>query len=73
MSDTNNNNNHIRNNNYKNKNRYRKTIWFDPPFCELSNYNRGKYFGNLIDKHFKKNNPLSKILKLLENQLFMHQ
>ena len=37
-------------------------IWFRPPFCELSNIDIGKYFLNLIDKHFTKNNPLSKIL-----------
>ena len=61
MSDTSNNNNNIRNNNYKNKNRYRKIIWFNPPLCKVININIGKYFLNLIDKHFKKNYPLNKI------------
>ena len=60
MSNTNNNNNHIRNNNYKNKNRHRKIIWFNPPFCKLSNIDTGKYFLNLINKHFQKNNSLIK-------------
>ena len=41
MSDTNDNDN-IRNNNYKNKNR--KIISFNPPLCKLSNINMGKYF-----------------------------
>ena len=49
----NNNNNHTGNNNCKNKNRHRK-IWFNPPFCKLSNFNIGKYFLNSIEKHFQK-------------------
>ena len=34
------------NNNYvqKNKNRKRKIIWFNPPFCKLANIDVGKYF-----------------------------
>ena len=55
------NNNNIRNNNYKNRKRHRKIIWFNPRFCKLSNINIGKYFLNLVDKYFLKNEPLSKI------------
>ena len=42
-------------NNYdqKNKNRKRKIIWFNPPFCKLANIDVGKYFLRLIDKHFR--------------------
>ena len=48
------------NNNYnqKNKNRKRKIIWFNPPFCKLANIDVGKYFLRLIDKHFKQDNIL---------------
>ena len=51
------------NNNYdqKNKNRKRKVIWFNPPFCKLVNIDVGKYFLRLIDKHFKQDNILHKI------------
>ena len=51
------------NNNYnqKNKNRKRKIIWFNPPFCKLANIDVGKYFWRLIDKHFKQDNILHKI------------
>ena len=38
--------------------RHRKIIGFNPPFRKLSNI--GKYFLNLIDKHFKKNIPPGK-------------
>ena len=57
----NNNNKHIGNDNYRNKNRKRKIIWFNSPFYKLSNINIRKYFKDLINKHFKKDNPLSKI------------
>ena len=40
-----------------NKNRHRNIIWFNPPFCKLSNINIGKYFLSLISKHFKDDNP----------------
>ena len=46
---------------HKNKNRKRKIIWFNPPFCKLANINVGKYFLKLIDKHFKQDNILHKI------------
>ena len=42
------------------KNRHRNIIWFDPPFCKLSNINIGRYFLGLISKHFKDDNPLEK-------------
>ena len=51
--------NHTDNSNHKNKNRHIKIILFNPPFCKLTNINIGKYFLNLIDKHFPKNNSLS--------------
>ena len=43
------------------KNRKRKIIWFNPPFCRLTNINIGKYFLKLLDKHFKHGNKLQKI------------
>ena len=45
----------------KNKNRKRKIIWFNPPFCKLANIDVGKYFLRVIDKHFKQDNILHKI------------
>ena len=43
------------------KNRKRKIIWFNPPFCRLANINIGKYFLKLVDKLFKHGNKLHKI------------
>ena len=43
------------------KNRNRKVVWFNPPFCRLANINIGKYFRYLLDKHFDRDNPLSRI------------
>ena len=43
------------------KNRNRKVVWFNPPFCRLANINIGKYFLHLLDKHFNRDNPLSRI------------
>ena len=43
------------------KNRNRKVVWFNPPFCRLANINVGKYFLHLLDKHFNGDNPLSRI------------
>ena len=40
--------------------RYRRVIWFNPKFCKLPNINIGKYFRNLLDKHFNRDNPLRK-------------
>ena len=52
------------NNNYVQKNRKRKIIWFNPPFCKLANIDVGKYFLRLIDKHFKQDNILHKIFNM---------
>ena len=57
----NNNNNEINEEN-KRKNRKRKIIWFNPPFCRLTNINIGKYFLKLVDKHFKHRNKVQKYL-----------
>ena len=43
------------------KNRNRKVVWFNPLFCRLANINIGKYFLHLLDKHFNRDNPLSRI------------
>ena len=61
MDNTDNNNNHIEKI-LRNKNRRKKEKRFNSPFCKLSNDDIGKYLLDLIDKHFKKDNPLSKIL-----------
>ena len=47
-----------KNKKYGHKNRKRKIIWFNPPFCILASINVGKYFLKLIDKHFKHDNIL---------------
>ena len=44
------------------KNRKRKIIWFNPPICWPASINVGKYFLKLVDKHFKHDNKLHKIL-----------
>ena len=44
------------------KNKHRNIIWFNSPFCKLSNINIGKYFLGLINKHFKDDNPFRKII-----------
>ena len=43
------------------KNRKRKIIWINHPFCRLTNINIGKYFLKLVDKHFKHGNKLHKV------------
>ena len=58
-----NDNNKERNKENRRKNRKRKIIWFNPPFCRLTNINIGKYFLKLVDKHFKHGNKLHKIFK----------
>ena len=45
-----------------NKNRRRNIIWLNPLFCKLCNINIRKYFQGLINKHFKDDNPLTKII-----------
>ena len=37
-------------------------IWFNPPFSANAKTNIGAQFLKLIDKHFQKSNPLSKIV-----------
>ena len=50
------------NNNHSNRRgRNRKVIWFNLPFCKLTNIDIGKYFLHLLDKHFNRDNPLRKI------------
>ena len=41
--------------------RNRRVIWFNPPFYILININIGKYFLNLLDRQFNRDNPLRKI------------
>ena len=48
-------------NNEKNKTRKRKITWFNPPININVATNVGKTFLALIDKHFPKNERLSKI------------
>ena len=43
------------------KNRNKKVVRFNPPFCRLANNNIGKYFLHLLDKDFNRDNPLSRI------------
>ena len=47
--------------NKRGKNRNRKVVWFNPPFCKLTNINIGRHFLHLLDKHFNRGNPLSRI------------
>ena len=56
-----NNNNKEINKENRRKNRKRKIIWFNPPFCRLTNINIEKYFLKLVDKHFQHGNKLQKI------------
>ena len=46
----------------KKRNRPRKIIYFNPPFCQSVKTNLGKIFFQLIDKHFKNNEVLNKII-----------
>ena len=47
--------------NRRGKNRNRKVVWFNPPFCKLTNINIGRYFLHLLDKHFNRDNSMSRI------------
>ena len=38
--------------NHKKKEKKRKIIWFNAPFCKRVNIDVGKYFLKLNDKHF---------------------
>ena len=46
----------------KKPNRKRKVTWFNPPFAANLETDLGRKFLNLIDRHFPKSNPLSKLL-----------
>ena len=46
----------------KKRNRPRKIIYFNPPFCESVKTNVGKIFFDLINKHFKENSSLSSLI-----------
>ena len=48
--------------NKKKKQRKRKITWFNPPFAANLSTDIGRKFINLIEKHFPKKNPLSKII-----------
>ena len=45
----------------KNNNRKRKIIWFNPPFSQSVVTNVGKYFLNLINKHFPSHHKYRKL------------
>ena len=45
----------------KQRNRKRKIIWYNPPFCNSVKSNIARKFINLIKKHFNKKHPLYKI------------
>ena len=47
--------------NRRGKNRNKKVVWFNPPFCKLTNINIGRYFLHQLEKHFNRDNPLSRI------------
>ena len=47
--------------NSKNNNRKRKIIWFNPPYSQSVVNNVGKYFLNLIDKHFPPHHKYRKL------------
>lgn len=49
------------NNLNKNNSRKRKIIWFNPPYSTNVSTNVGKYFLNLISKHFPKDHIYNKI------------
>ena len=45
----------------KRHNRRRKTIWFNPPFCQTVKTNIARQFIDLTRNHFNKDHPLNKI------------
>ena len=47
--------------NKKQKNRKRKIIWFNPPFCKSVKSNIGRIFLRLYSKHFPRNHTMHKI------------
>ena len=44
-----------------NKNRKRKVIWFNPPYSSHVKTNIGRFFMNLLDKHFPKHHRYHKL------------
>ena len=46
------------------RNRNRKVIWFNPPYCQNVNTNIGKLLINLVKKHLLKNNKYHNIFNL---------
>ena len=50
-----------RDNSGRRKKRTRKVIWFNPPYSKNVKTNVGKYFIQLIQKHFTKDHKLNKI------------
>ena len=50
------------NQNKKKPKRTRKIIYFNPPYCQSVKTNIGKIFLQLIDKHFKEDHKLNKII-----------
>ena len=46
----------------KKKNRKRKIIWFNPPYCKYVKTNIGKKFLKIIDKYFGENNKFKRYL-----------
>ena len=45
----------------QNRSRKRKVTWFNPPFSKSVSTNVGKYFLNLVDKHFPANHKFRKL------------
>ena len=45
------------------RNHKRNIVWFNPPFNRNVSTKIGKYFLNLLDKHFPRNHRLHKIFK----------
>ena len=45
-----------------NKNRHKNIAWYNPPSCQLSNINIGKYFLRIISKNSKDGNSHSKVI-----------
>ena len=45
-----------------NENKHKYIIWFNLPFCKFSNITLGKYFLGLINKYFKDDYSLRKMI-----------
>ena len=46
----------------KKRNRSRKVIYFNPPFCESVKTNIGKIFFELMNKHFNENSNTNSLI-----------